>query len=154
MAFKRLLNLAQRRPGRDPSPADGPADTAAVALEDGPSGPLPVLRPAAIFRQLLFDPVEAAPAWARSRPAPAPDAAVASGQTVDRPAVGESRATGKARVARAASTPEPTPTKRTRRPKATGTSTAGAAPAPSGSPAAARTQSKRVAKPSIDPTEG
>jgi hypothetical protein len=149
MAFKRLLKLTQRRPGRDRSPADGPAvDVTAIALDE-PLGPPPVLRPAAIFRQLLFDPAESAPVWARPRSAPAPDVAVASGQTVDRPAVAKSRATGKARVASAASTSEPTPTpaKRTRRPKASG-------PTTGESPAAGRTRSKRALKPSIDATEG
>jgi hypothetical protein len=148
MAFKRLLKLAQRRPGRDRSPADGPAvDVTSIALDDAPLGPPPVLRPAAIFRQLLFDPAESAPVWARPRPASAPDPVVASGQTADRPAVGKSKATGKARVARAASPSEPTQTKRTRRPTASGTTT-------SSSPAAGRTRSKRASKPGSDATEG
>jgi hypothetical protein len=37
-----------------------------------PLGPPPVLLPAAIFSQVVFDPMEITPEWAKPRPAPAP----------------------------------------------------------------------------------
>jgi hypothetical protein len=129
--IKRLLLLAPRRAGRDRSPADGPAvDVDAMALEGAALGPPPILRPAAIFRQVLFDPAESSPVWARRRPS-APDPASSSDPMIDRTAVADS-----------APTVEPKPAKRTRRPKAS---------APSG---ASRTTSKRNTKTNHDPNDG
>ena len=98
-----------------------------MALEGATLGPPPVLLPAAIFRELLYDPTEFTPVWLRPRPAPEPDPASSSDPTVDENA-----------VVNAAPTVEPKPAKRTRKPKA------------SGSTGPAKTRSKRVAKP--DPT--
>jgi len=95
----------------------------ALALEDAEAGPPPVLLPAAIFRQLLFDPAELTPAWLRPRPVPEPDPAEAAGATID--------ATAPADVL---PTDVPKPAKRTRRPKSDGTA----------SPS--RPRSRRVAK--------
>jgi hypothetical protein len=96
-AFKRLRLLGRRPPEPDPAPVDEPAvDIDAMPLAGAMSESSPALRPAAIFRQLLFDPAESSPVWARPRPAPVPDPAIAP----------------------SASTAELKPTKRTRRPKA------------------------------------
>jgi hypothetical protein len=129
--IKRLLLLAPRRAGRDRSPADGlPVDVDAMALEGAALGPPPILRPAAIFRQVLFDPAESSPVWMTPRPTPAPDPASSSDPMVDKTAVADSASTG-----------EPKPTKRARRPKANG---------PSG---ASRSKSKRIAKPDHGATD-
>jgi hypothetical protein len=74
-------------------------------------GPPPILVPAAIFRQVLYDPFEVTPIWARPRPAPAHDPASSPDPIVDETA-----------VANSASTDESKPTKRTRRPKANSSS--------------------------------
>ncbi len=99
-----------------------------MALEDETLGPPPILQPAAIFRQYLFDPTEFTPEWARPRKAlaPAPDPAVASGAIVDEPAVA---------TVTPPSTDDAKPAARARRPKANG---------PSDGP---RTRSKRTPKP-------
>ena len=67
-----------------------------------------MLLPAAIFRQVLFDPTEFTPAWLRSRPAPAPGAARPSDSMVDETTVGASVAID-----------EPKPAKRPGRSKTT-----------------------------------
>jgi hypothetical protein len=93
MGLKQLLNLAPRRAGRDRAAAATPdVDLDAAVLASALSGPPPLLRPAAIFRQLLFDPAESLPVWARPRPAAA--------------------------IVDPVSTDAPKPAKRTRRPKA------------------------------------
>jgi hypothetical protein len=89
-AFLLLLTRRRRR--------DQPAvDTGALALEGVPLGPPPSLIPAAIFRQVLFDPAELTPIWARPRETTEPELAGAA--------------------------EEPKPAKRARKPRATGTST-------------------------------
>jgi hypothetical protein len=158
MPFKRLLDLTRRRPGGDRATADEPTDAAApIAHEDVPLGPPPVLRPAAIFRQLLFDPAEIAPVWARPRPAfapaSAPEATVSSGRLVEPAAAEGSTPSDKVEIASTASGSEPKP-KRTRRPKASGTPATSSSTVAGSPPAAARTRSKRVAKPTIDATKG
>jgi hypothetical protein len=102
-----------------------------MPLEGATLGPPPVLLPAAIFRELLYDPTEFTPVWLRPRPAPEPNPASSSSPTVDESA-----------VASAAPTDEPKPAKRTRKPKA------------SGSTGPAKTRSKRVAKPDQDTIDG
>ena len=105
----RLLHLGRRRPEPDRPPADQrTVDIDALPLEGATSGPASMLLPAAIFRQVLFDPTDFTPAWLRARPgpAPAPGPARASDPMVDETAVGGSR-----------STVEPQPAKRSRRPK-------------------------------------
>ena len=90
----RLLHLGRRRPEPDRPPADQrTVDIDALPLEGATSGPASMLLPAAIFRQVLFDPTEFTPAWLRARPGPAP----------------EPGPTGP--------TDEPQPAKRSRRPK-------------------------------------
>jgi hypothetical protein len=131
-AFARL-RLLRRRPTEreDPTPADSPAvDIDAMPLVGATLDPS-VLRPAAIFHQLLFDPAESSPVWARPRPVPVPDPASSAGPTVNETAVADSASTGAAK-----------PTKRTRRPKANASS------------AASRTRTKRIAKPPRDATDG
>ena len=158
MPFKRLLDLTRRRPGGDRATADEPTDAAgAIADDDVPLGPPPVLRPAAIFRQLLFDPAEIAPVWARPRPAfapaSAPEATASTGPLVEPPAAAGAKPTDKVEVASTASGSEPKP-KRTRRPKAGGALATSSSAVAGSPPAAARTRSKRVAKPTIDATQG
>src|SRR6266550_4622 len=115
----RLLHITRRQSRRDQSAADGLAvDGGAMAETPGPPR---ILLPAAIFRQVLFDPFEVTPIWARPRPGPAHDPATSPDPIVDETA-----------VANSASTDESKPTKRTRRPKA------------SGSPSRTRTRSKRA----------
>jgi len=133
MVFKRLRNLTPRRTGRDLSPANGPAiHVGAVALEGATAGPTPVLRPAAIFHQVLFDPAELSPIWARPRAASAPVAASASAPTVEEPA-----------VVGVAPSDGPKPAKRTRRPAAKAPETA-----------SAPKRSKKTAKPDRGTTAG
>jgi hypothetical protein len=159
MPFKRLLNLTRRRPDEDRSTADEPTrDVAAVTPDDAPLGPPPMLRPAAIFRQLLFDPAEITPVWARPRPAfappSAPEVTTSTGPLVDRPAARSPRATGKVKAASAASGAEPKSPKPTRRPKASGAPATSSSAAVASPPSATRTRSKRVAKPTVDATGG
>jgi hypothetical protein len=82
-----VLLVARRRFRRDRTPA--------MAFEGPPLGPPPLLVPAAIFHQLLFDPAELTPVWVRPRP-PAPEGTA---------------------VEAAVPVLEPKPTKRTRQPK-------------------------------------
>ncbi|HEV8544756.1 MAG TPA: hypothetical protein VGQ64_00555 [Candidatus Limnocylindrales bacterium] len=126
-----LVRFGRRRTHAEGPPDDAPAvDADAMALESAPVGP-PILVPAAIFRQLLFDAAELTPAWARPRPAPVPDPEGSSGPIVDKPV-----------VAKVAPTDAPKPTKRTRRPK------------PNGSSGASRPRASRVAKPDHGATDG
>jgi hypothetical protein len=105
------LHLPRRRARPDQvADDDGAVQTALFDPDDAPIGP-PVLLPAAIIQELLFDAVDYTPVWARPRPVA--EAAAAE------PAAGEPAAT-----APAAATDEPKPTKRPRRPKANETSTA------------------------------
>jgi hypothetical protein len=125
------VRLGRRRTHENGSPGDAPAvDADAMALESDPLGP-PVLLPAAIFRQVLFDAAEFTPAWARPRPAPVPDPGGSSGPTVDKTVVAE-----------VAPIDESKPTKRTRRPK------------PNGSSGTSRPRTRRVAKPDHGATDG
>ena len=90
-----FLKRDRSRPGdagaRRAGDAAGSADAAVPSADAEDPGPPPVLRPAAIFRQLLWDPAEASPVWARPRPAPPavePPASVpatAAGATVTAP---------------------------------------------------------------------
>ena len=102
-----------------------------MALEGATWGPPPILLPAAIFRELLYDPTEFTPVWLRPRPAPEPDPAFSSDPTVDENA-----------AVNAAPTDKPKPAKRTRKPKTSGSTGTG------------RTKSKRVPKPDQDATDG
>ena len=124
--FARLFT--RRRSRRDESPGEKPAvDGDAMALDDDELGPPPVLLPAAIFHELLFDPAEMTPAWLRPRPAAAPDPATSTGPAVDVTVVAD-----------VAPTDERKPAKRTRRPKADVSS------------GSTRARSRRVAKPDQD----
>lgn len=96
-----LLLLARRRSRQDRSQA---VAGGAGALEAADLGPPPTLRPAAIFHQLLFDPVELTPVWVRPRTA-APEEPM---------------------VANAAPAAEPKQTKPTRQPKAKAKESTGA----------------------------
>lgn len=82
-----LVRLGRRRSQQKGSPGDGPVvDADAMALDE--SAPLdapPVLMPAVIFRQVLFDAAELTPAWARPRPAPVLDPGISSGPTAPKP---------------------------------------------------------------------
>jgi len=130
-AINRLLHLGRRRPEPEAPPAPAPTvDVDAMALESATLAPR-LLEPAAIFRQVLFDPTEFTPPWLRPRPAPAPATATA---TPAAPVVDETP------VASAAPADEPKRAKRPRRAKATG------------APATSRTRSKRTAKADHDPS--
>jgi hypothetical protein len=73
-----LLFLIRRRPRPDGMPKAalalaGGGDTVAMgggvlAMAMAPLGPPPVLRPALIISQVLFDPAEFVPDWAKPRP--------------------------------------------------------------------------------------
>jgi hypothetical protein len=89
-----------------------PSVHAALALDDAAIGP-PLLLPAMIFRQVLFDPTEVVPAWLKARSAPAPTPAPA-------PKSMSSATTESAPTARQALTEDPKPARRARRPKADG----------------------------------
>jgi hypothetical protein len=131
-AFNRLLHFGRRGPGPDASlaePVAGPAvDVDAMPLEGATLASAPGLVPAAIFRQVLFDPTEFTPAWLRPRLAPAQEPATPSAPVVEQTA-----------VANAAPADERKPATRPRRPKAK-------------TPSAAKpTRSKRAAKTDHDP---
>jgi hypothetical protein len=87
-----------------------------MALAAVPLGPLPVLEPAAIFRQVLWDPAEVAPVWVRPLPEPEP---VAAETTEPATELVEATAGAEADASPAVSKPA----KRTRRPKAEGSTT-------------------------------
>ncbi len=94
--FRRLPFLGRLSTRAEPPPSYEPAAVRApIDPELAPVGP-PVLLPAAIVRQVLFDATELVPVWAMPRP----EASLATTPT------------------------EPKATKRPRRPKATGTSEA------------------------------
>ena len=102
-----LMNrLARRRVRQEASQADEPPvalDT--TASEDAPLELHPVLMPAAIIRQLLFDATEFTPAWARPRQAPVLDAAPVTPTDEQKPA-------------KRARRPKPTTSPATSRPRA------------------------------------
>ena len=133
----RLLG-SRRRSEKESSPGAAPGvDSAAMALDAAAMEPAPILLPAAIFRQVLFDPTEFTPVWLRRRPAfdpvpanppPSSSSAAAAPLAAEGPVA-------------ATPTEEPKPAKRTRRTKATG------------SPAPSRPRSKRAAKPDPDATD-
>ena len=126
-----LLLFARRRSRRDPSPGGGRGVNAgSMALQAATLGPPPMLVPAAIFHQVLFDPAELAPVWLRRRPAPAPRDVSEPAPEVDETA-----------IANAGLTENPKPTKRTKRPKVNGNSST------------TRTRTKRVPKPDPDATD-
>ncbi len=131
-----LVRLGRRRTpqeeSRDESPVDAPAvDADAMPLESAALDPSPMLVPAVIFRQVLFDGAELTPVWARPRPAPVADPRSSTDPTVD-----------KTVVATIAPTDKPKPTKRTRQPK------------PNGSSSTTRPKTRRVAKPDHGATDG
>jgi hypothetical protein len=130
----RLVRLLTRRSAPRETPAAvEPGVVHEEAVEAAVLEPPPVLRPAAIFHQVLVNPAEFVPAWLRSRPAaPAPASADAP-----KPAPTEHEI-----LAGTATTDEPKPAKRTRQRKA------------NGSPAPTRTRTKRVTKPAKDPPGG
>ena len=105
-------------------------DASALALEGAALGPPPQLVPAAIFREVLYDPEELTPVWAKPRAAPEAD-----------PVPSPDPVTEATTVAAAAPTDEPKPAKRARRPKATGTPDT-----------ATKTRPKRIPKPKPDAT--
>ena len=117
-----LLHLGRRQPEPDCPPAEPvTVDIDAMPLESAPVGPVPMLLPAAIFHQTLYDPTEFTPAWLRPRPAPGTEPSdLTDDQTAD---------------ADSGSTDAPKPPKRARRPKT------------SPSPGPSRPRSKRTAKP-------
>jgi hypothetical protein len=115
--FFLLFLLARRRSRRDPArPVEPVADGGAMALAAVPLGPLPILEPAAIFRQVLWDPAEVAPVWVR--PLPEPES-VAAETTEPATELVEATAGAEADASPAVSKPA----KRTRRPKAEGSTT-------------------------------
>jgi hypothetical protein len=134
MGLKRLFQRGPRRSVADPLAAEGPVpEVMEWEDEDLELGPPPVLRPAAIFRQVLYDPAESAPIWARPRQSVAPETTPAPEPKEDPVAVA---------VADAAPAEAPKPAKRKRSPKTT---------------EAARTSrpaSKRAAKPKREAAEG
>jgi hypothetical protein len=95
----KLLGRLGRRDAKQAGPPDGPLAVDPSARDDAPLE-LPVLMPAVIFRQLIFDGTEVTPVWARPRPAPESEPATTT--------VGASN--------------EPKPAKRARRPKPDGPS--------------------------------
>jgi hypothetical protein len=66
-----LGRLGRRQAKQAESAGDRPVATDPMALDDAPLA-VPVLMPAVIFRQLIFDGAEATPVWARPRPAAEP----------------------------------------------------------------------------------
>jgi hypothetical protein len=134
MGLKRLFQRGPRRSGPDPLAADRPVpEVMEWEDEDLELGPPPVLRPAAIFRQVLYDPAESAPIWARPRQSVASETTPAPEPKEDPVAVA---------VADAAPADAPKLAKRKRSPKTT---------------EAARTSrpaSKRAAKPKREAAEG
>ena len=129
--FARLFPFSRRGPRGDASriqdagvPGDLITDDDVVVDEDEPlaadRGELeaaPVLLPAAIHRQLLYDPAEITPVWARPRPAPAREPAISPTSVADGPT-----------APAIAASDQPKPATRTRRPKADATTTAPARP--------------------------
>ena len=108
----RLLSRGSSRP--EPAPSVVPTgDRGALALDTAAVGP-PMLLPAVIFRQVLFDPTEFTPAWLKPRPAPAPEPLAASA-TTDHEAAPASTAPPAAAPPAAATAAEAKPVKRTRR---------------------------------------
>jgi hypothetical protein len=89
-----LLGRLGRRGAKQEGPPGGPVAVDPSARDDAPLE-LPVLMPAVIFRQLIFDGTEVTPVWARPRPVPEPEAATVTVVAAD----------------------EPMPAKRARRPK-------------------------------------
>jgi hypothetical protein len=124
-AFNRLLRLGRRRPEPDRPPAEQvTVDMDALPLESATVGPVPMLRPAAIFHQTLVHASEFTPAWLKSRPAPGTEPSGPSDLQDDRAAAEDS-----------GSTDAQKPPKRARRPKT------------SPSPGTSRPRPKRIAKP-------
>ena len=123
--FNRLLHLGRRRPEPErPPEVPVTVDIDALPLEATTVGAVPMLRPAAIFHQVLFDPTEYTPAWLKPRPAATTDTSTPSDVMADQTAVAD-----------AGPTDTPRPRKqRTRQPKA------------SASPAASRPRSRRIVK--------
>jgi hypothetical protein len=106
----RLARLFSRRSSRPEPPPSVPAiDGGALALDTAAVGP-PMLLPAVIFRQVLFDPTEFTPVWLKPRPAPEREPAGPAATTVDEPA-----------SAQAAPDDAPKPAKRVRRATTDGT---------------------------------
>jgi hypothetical protein len=136
MGLKRLFQRGPRRPEPDPLAPDGPVrEVMEWEDEDLELGPPPVLRPAAIFRQVLYDPAETAPIWARPRQSVAPETTPAPEPKEDPVAVAVA-------VADVVPAEAPKPAKRKRSPKTTeaaGTS---------------RPASKRAAKPKRGAAQG
>jgi hypothetical protein len=136
-----LLFLGRRRRRGQPSD-DGPDSAAGPVVEVGgtslalattavPLGPPPVLLPAAIIRQILVDPRELTPEWARPRPKPVaqePQPSVesveeaASAAPVEPPAENQP-STSDATPPATTATEDAKPPKRTRRPKSTAPTT-------------------------------
>jgi hypothetical protein len=117
----RLFPFARRSSrGGASRTGDSPERRHSVAADDDPAaqdgtelGPPPVLRPAAIFRQLLYDPAELTPVWARPRAVAAPEP-----PTAPIPATAPTPATVEPGDPPRATLDQPKPAKRTRRPKA------------------------------------
>jgi hypothetical protein len=123
--LNRLLHLGRRRPEPDRPPEEPvTVDIDALPLEGATVGTVPMLRPAAIFHQVLFDPTEFTPAWLQPRPAAATGTPGPSDPIDHQTAVADSGSTDTRKAP-----------KRARRPKT------------SPSPAASRPRSKRIAKP-------
>ena len=120
--FFLLFLLARRRRRTDPATVvESEPGGSAMALAAVPLGPLPVLEPAAIFRQVLWDPAEVAPVWVRPPTEPESSAT----ETPD-PALDEVAASPLGDTVSASEDGSPAdkkPIKRTRRPKAEGSAT-------------------------------
>ena len=97
-----ILARLGRRNARNGSAGEGPAvDVDPMILDDAPLA-APVLMPAVIFRQLIFDGTEVTPVWARPRPAPEPETAATAVATTDEP-----KATKRPRRSKPTSPPGP-----------------------------------------------
>ena len=116
LGLGRLPFLTRRSTSSDGGAGDYPAAAKAPADPDvAPVGP-PVLLPATIVRQLLFDATELTPIWARPRPDPEPVAvAAAAAEPVAAPAEPAARKrtrraspAGAAKASRTDATPRPT----------------------------------------------
>ena len=135
-----LQRLLSRRGPSSATSSPTPALTTDLEDDLDPEelGPPPVLRPAAIFQQPLYDPNEITPAWLRRRPAPDPAPTV----TPD-PSAGHV-----ASPAIAVATDRPKPAKRTRRSTDAATAKAASTPRP------ARPRTRRASKPAPGTPEG
>jgi len=142
--FQRLLHVGRHRPEHGQSSIEGGTVGGGVTtLDDEPPEPEPILQPAAIFRQYLYDPSEYTPEWARPRPKPeaAPEPTPVPASDPD-PAPVSATAVAETAIAEPLDAAPPKPAKRARRQPASGASTA------------TRSRPKRSTKPKAQPGAG